>query len=270
MTEMVSPTASTHFSVAIARRPGPDFAQGQTTYSGPPATAQSYDTLLAQHSAYLDTLRGFGLEVIVLDALPGFPDAYFVEDTAVVTPHVAVITRPGAPSRQGEEATIATALANVLGRDRPIAHIAAPGTVDGGDVMMVSNHFFIGLSDRTNLAGAEQLGQILAAHGHTWQTVPVAAGLHLKSSVNWVGGNTLLLSADFADLPAFASYDRLVSPKDEEYACNTLWVNDRLIMPSGFPTIAAKLASLGHAIATLDMSEVQRMDGGLSCLSLRF
>ncbi|HEY9646801.1 MAG TPA: arginine deiminase family protein [Chroococcidiopsis sp.] len=263
---MVSTTAPNYFSVAIARLPGPDFAQGQTTYAGTPATAQSYDTLLAQHRAYLDTLRGFGLEVIVLDALPGFPDAYFVEDTAVVTPHVAVITRPGAPSRQGEEATIA----DVLAQYRPIAHITAPGTVDGGDVMMVGNHFFIGLSDRTNASGAEQLGQILAAHGHTWETVPVAAGLHLKSSVNWVGGNTLLLSADFADLPAFAGYDRVVSPKEEDYACNTLWVNDRLIVPSGFPTIAAKLASLGHAIATLDMSEVQRMDGGLSCLSLRF
>lgn len=253
----------TQFSRAIARKPAENYAQGLTTVQ---ATTYSYDALLKQHQTYVETLRSLGLEVSVLDPLPGFPDAYFVEDTAIVAPEVAIITKPGAISRQGEEASIADALAVY----RPLAYIQSPGMLDGGDVLMVDRHFFIGMSQRTNLDGATQLGQILEQYGYTWTTVPVPSGLHLKSSVNYVGQQTLLLTEELAERPEFKNFSTIIVSKLEEYACNTLYVNDSLIMPAGFPATRQQLETLNSPIIELDMSEVCKMDGGLTCLSLRF
>lgn len=251
------------FTRALARKPGPDFAQGLTTSElGRPDLTR----MLAQHAAYVAALRELGLEVEVLDALEGHPDAYFVEDVAVVTPSVAVITRPGAPARRGEEESMVP----VLARHRPVVRIQAPGTVDGGDVLMVGTHFFVGISQRTNLEGARALGAELERRGCTWAPVEVAAGLHLKSSVNWAGGDTLLLSEAFRDRPEFAAYRRLVVDPEEEYAGNTLWVNGTLLVPEGFPRTVAQLEGLGLPIRLLDTSEARKMDGGLTCMSLRF
>jgi len=251
------------FTHAITRFPGENFADGLTTANlGRP----SYPLILKQHHAYRQALLSLGLDVIVLPAEPAHPDAYFVEDPAIITPKIAVITRPGAPSRQGEETT----LEPFLEYYRPIVHIVPPGTVDGGDVLMIGEHFFIGLSERTNAEGASQLAAILSGAGHTSETVPVAAGLHLKSGVNYLGKNTLLVTKDLADYPAFASYEIIILDAGEESAANTLWVNDTLLMPKGFPKTHAKLAQLGMRIIELDVSEVQKMDGGLTCMSLRF
>ncbi len=251
------------FTHAVTRKPEPNFGQGITTSNlGPP----DYDLMLRQHAAYVRALQAAGLAVDELAALSGYPDAHFVEDVAVATPDVAVITRPGAPARQGEEETLAPALAQY----RPIARIEAPGTLDGGDVLMVGTHFFIGLSERTNRAGAEQLGRILEKYGNTWTAVPVAAGLHFKSSVNYVGRNTLLVTADFADRAELAGYEKIVVDPEESYAANTLWVNGRLIMPQGYPQTKQKLAAWGADIIELDVSEACKMDGGLTCMSLRF
>ncbi len=251
------------FRNAIARKPGPDFADGLTTSDlGRPDFAR----MVAQHTAYLDVLRELGLEVEVLDALPGHPDAYFVEDVAVVTPDVAVITRPGAEARRGEEESMIP----VLARHRPTVRIEAPGTLDGGDVLMVGRHFFIGISERTNLAGARGLGEALARHGCTWAPVEVGAGLHLKSSVNALGEDTLLLSGAFMDRPEFAGYRRIQVTDAETYAGNTLWINGHLLMPSGYPDTLAKVERLGLPIHLLDTSEARKMDGGLTCMSLRF
>ena len=251
------------FTRAIARKPGPDFGDGLTTSA---LGAPSLPRMLIQHGAYVDLLRTLGLAVDVLEPLLGHPDAYFVEDVAVVTPDVAVITRPGAPERRGEEESMVA----VLALHRPVARIEAPGTVDGGDVLMVGRHFFIGVSERTNPEGARALGAILERHGCTWTPVPVGAGLHLKSSVNWAGGGTLLLSEAFRDRPEFAGYRKLVVHPDEEYAGNTLWVNGHLLTPSGSPRTLAQLEGLGLPIHLLDTSEARKMDGGLTCLSLRF
>lgn len=251
------------FTHAITRKPGENFARGLTPFKH---ETPSYELIVKQHGAYVETLRSFGLEVIVLEALQDYPDAHFVEDTAVVTPDVAVIANPGAASRKGEEDTIA----QVLARYHKIVRIQAPGTLDGGDVLMVGPHFFIGLSERTNKEGAEQLGRILEACGNTWTTVPVVAGLHFKSSVNYVGKNTLLVTEDFADFDALRSYNKIIVDRDEAYACNTLLINDRLITPRGFPTTRKKLGRLGLEIVELDMSEARKMDGGLTCLSIRF
>ncbi len=251
------------FSTAITRKPGENFAEGITTAnSGIP----SYPVVLAQHSAYVETLKKIGLQVIELDPLPEYPDAYFVEDVAVVTPDVAVISNPGAAARNGEQRYIESILAEY----REIATIKPPGTLDGGDVLMVGKHFFIGLSERTNPLGAAQLGAILEHFGNTWVSVPVGAGLHLKSSVSWVGGNTLLLSEAYASQPEFEAYEHIVIDPNEEYACNTLWINHNLLTPKGFPKTLEQLKNLSLPIIELETSEVEKMDGGLTCMSLRF
>jgi dimethylargininase len=232
------------FTIAITRMPGRNFTQGITSSDlGPP----DYTRMLDQHAAYVDTLQDLGLEVIVLEALGSFPDAYFVEDTAIVIPEAAIITNPGAPSRKGEEDVIEP----VLAQFRKIKRIYPPATVEGGDVLMVRNHFFVGISQRTNQEGAAQLGQILQAYGNTWTAVPLPTGLHLKSSVNYVGMNTLLVTEEFARLPVFEGYQKIVLEKGKEYAANTLLVNDHLITPTGFPSTRKKLMTLGIPIIEL-------------------
>jgi dimethylargininase len=220
----------------------------------------------SQHRAYVQTLESLGLEVLVLDPLPGYPDAYFVEDVAVILPQIAVITRPGAAARQGEQIAIEAQIA----RRRRLARIESPGTLDGGDVLTTGEHFFIGLSERTNRAGAGQLGRILEMQGYTWTLIRVGAGLHLKSSVTYVGDNTLLVSQAFAQHEAFREFDKIVLEEAEEAACNSLWINDHLVIPTGFPGARRKLEPHGLPVIELDISEARKMDGGLTCMSLRF
>jgi len=253
----------TEFKRAIVRTPGPDAAAGLTTAGlGRPDLL----LLMAQHSAYVETLRRLGLEVEVLPAIPGFPDSYFVEDTAVVTPEVSVIARPGAPSRRGETAAIEPALA----KHRPLARIEAPGTLDGGDVLFAGGRFFIGLSERTNEAGARQLGRILETHGYPWTAVPVGGGLHLKSFVNTLGGMDLAVAAGFESGEIFREFNRIILDPRDGYAANTLWINGTLLLPKGFSRVREKYAKSGLPIVEVDMSEMRKMDGGLTCLSLRF
>ena len=248
---------------AITRKPGKNFAEGLTTAKlGQP----DYQLILKQHAAYVEALKVIGLDVIELEPQPDYPDAHFVEDTAVVTPEMAVITNPGASSRQGEEKSIA----EVLAQYRRLENIQAPGTLDGGDVLMIDNHFFIGISERTNPQGTEQLGKILAKYAKTWSMIQVGAGLHFKSSVNYVGKNTLIVTADFANHRALKAYDKIIVSAEEQYAANVLWINDYLLAPRGFSDTTTKLKALDLEIIELDVSEMQKMDGGLTCLSLRF
>lgn len=250
------------FTRALCRRPCPNLGKGQTTSSeGEP----DYSLALDQHQKYENLLKELGLEVSVLDEEQGFPDSHFVEDTAVITPQVAIITRPGHPDRRGEEKTIEPHLQS----HRPVERISQPGTLDGGDVLMLGNHFFIGLSDRTNTAGAEQLGNILARHGHTWQTVSVGDGLHLKSGVNELG-EYLLVTENFSQFSEFKKHPLIVVPDDEEYAANTLRINHHLITPAGYPKTRKLLEKTAMPIHELPLSEMRKMDGGLTCLSLRF
>ena len=251
------------FTHAIARRPGPNFSRGITTAVN--ASLPDFETLASQHAKYIATLKSVGLSVILLDALPDHPDAYFVEDTAVVKADVAIITNPGADARKGEEDTIAPVLAQYRKTDR----IRPPGTVDGGDVLQVDRHFFVGISERTNHEGAGQLGHILANYGYTYTTVPVGEGLHFKSSVNYVGKNTLLITEDFIGNEQIQGYDTIVVSRDESYAANTLFINDHLLVPRGYPDTLEKLEALGFDIIELDTSEVRKMDGGLTCMSIR-
>ena len=251
------------FEYAITRQPAETFDRGMTTANlGSP----SYERVFKQHRSYVHALKSLGLSVVELDPLPDFPDAHFVEDTAVVTPEMAIITNPGAKSRQGEEKSIA----GVLEQYRRIEHIQAPGTLDGGDVLMIGNHFLIGISERTNQIGADQLGHILSAHGKTHTPIVVGAGLHLKSSINYVGQNSVLVTPDFAQHKALQAYDKIIVDPEESYAANTLLINDHLLVPKGFHETRTKLKTLELPIIELDVSEMRKMDGGLTCLSIRF
>jgi len=251
------------FNHAITRKPGKDFAQGITTSDlGVP----DYELIIQQHNAYVETLQNLGLEVIVLEPLPDYPDAYFVEDTAVVTTDVAIITNPGAETRKSEVNSIEP----ILAKYRKTARIEASGTVDGGDVLMADRHFFIGLSQRTNKEGARQLGQILSSYGHSYTCIKVSAGLHLKSSINYIGKNSLIITEDYASKPEFKSYEKIVPDKSEEYVANSLLINENLMLPKGFPLIKKVLIDRGFSIIELNVSEIRKMDGGLTCLSLRF
>lgn len=241
--------------------PGANVGEGLTTVDlGRP----DLPTMLAQHAACVRALEAVGAAVTVLDADPRFPDGCFVEDTAVVAGELAVITRPGAPSRRGEEAAIAPLLA----RDYEIARIEAPGTVDGGDIIIAGDRALIGRSARTNADGARQLAALLGRHGIRAELVAVSGGLHLKSDVSRIG-DRLLLTRACASRPEFADFSRLTVPDGEEYAANCVDTGERLLVADGFPRTRELLERAGFAVTALAVSEFRKMDGGLSCLSIR-
>ena len=199
-----------------------------------------------------------------------FPDSTFVEDTAILTARGAILTRPGAASREGEVDAIRPTILNFF----PFAlAIEAPGTVDGGDICEAEDHFFIGLSHRTNEEGARQLAAHLASFGYTSSLIdirPMTTILHLKSGISYIGDNNLVVMEEMAGNPQFRGYDLVRVSAEESYVANCLRVNDRLLVAAGFPKLTAELRECGFNPLVLDMSEFQKMDGGLSCLSLRF
>jgi dimethylargininase len=256
-----------HFTRAIVRPPGSTFAAGITSSGlGPPDLGLA----LEQHEAYCRTLERLGLSLVRLPADPRFPDSTFVEDAAIVTSRGAILTRPGAPSRAGE----VTAIGAELDRWFPeLERISPPGTVDGGDVCEAGEHFFIRVSDRTNAEGAVQLAAWLAAHGFGSSTIDlreVPGLLHLKTGLAWLGGRRLLAVGGVARHEALEGWDVVRVPDGEEYAANCIRVNDVVLVAQGFPKTAALLRGLGHDVAAIDMSEYRKMDGGLSCLSVRW
>ena len=255
------------FTEAIVRVPGRNFAEGLTTVQlGVPR----FELLLRQHAEYCAALRVCGLNVTTLEADLDYPDSTFVEDTAVVTSRGAVLTRPGAWSREGEVA----AMRPILQRFLPsLTEIETPGTLDGGDICEAREHFFLGVSLRTNEEGARQLAAYLAGFGFTSEVVDVRgieSILHLKSGVSYIGDNTLVVIEEMAGLAMFAGYERIRVAREESYAANCVRVNDRVLVATGYPRLVGELRERGFDPLALDMSEFQKMDGGLSCLSLRF
>jgi dimethylargininase len=251
------------YKKAITRKPCHNFIKGLTTSNfGKP----DYFLMLKQHNAYVETLQSLGLDVINLEPLNDYPDAHFIEDTAVIVPEVGVITQPGATSRRGEEITIEKELAKY----KKIEKIKLPGTLDGGDVLVVDKKVFIGISARTNSEGANQLVSILDKFGYSSEMIAVSKGLHLKSDVNFIGNNTILITKKYNNITAFKNYIKIVVEKDEAYAANSLFINNKLIIPKGFPKTKTNLCAAGFDLVELEMSESQKMDGGLTCLSLRF
>jgi dimethylargininase len=256
-----------NFRRAIVRVPAANFADGLTTVDlGTPDVAKA----LEEHEAYCRALADCGLALTRLPADPRHPDSTFVEDAAVLTPRGAILTRPGAVSREGEVAGIAEALAAFF---PALRRIEAPGTLDGGDVCEAGNHWFIGISQRTNAEGARQLARFLAEDDLTSSLVDirgVSGILHLKSGIAWLSGRRLVVIDSLAGDPAFAGWDLVRVDPAEDYAANCIAVNDAVFFAKGFPRLERRLGELGYRPLVLDMSEFQKMDGGLSCLSLRF
>jgi dimethylargininase len=256
------------FTQAIVRLPGENFTQGLTMSgcASGPDTAKA----LEQHAAYRCALAACGLEVAAMSADEAYPDGTFVEDTFVIAERVAIATRPGAKTRMGEVDAVAKAVRGFRPR---LEHIEPPGTVDGGDICQVDDHFLIGVSARTNEAGAAQLAAILARHEYTSATIDIrkhAWLLHLKSGIAYLGERRFLVAPGFPRTDELAHCDVLEVASNELYAANAVRVNDEVLIASGFPMLADALDKLRYRIRCLDMSEFAKMDGGLSCLSLRF
>jgi dimethylargininase len=219
-----------------------------------------------QHRSYLAALEDCGVEVIVLDPDDRYPDSVFVEDTAVVTDRCAIIMNLGAPERRGEVGEVEKVLRDLYG---DVERIMAPGTVDGGDVLQVGDHFYIGLSARTNREGAEQLSVILRGHGFGVALVELRHFLHLKTGVAYLGGDDIVVTGELVGRDEFRGFDRIVVPAEEEYGANCIRVNDRVLVAEDYETVGRGIAERGYEVAALKMSEFRKLDGGLSCLSLR-
>jgi dimethylargininase len=239
------------FRHAIVRALGDNFAEGLSNAGlGKPNVPMA----LLQYEAYCRALEGCGLEPIRLPADLQHPDSTFVEDTAVLTSRSAILARPGAASRQGEVANIR-------------------GMIERFYSSIHGSHFFIGISRRTNEDGARQLSHWLAADGFTSCMVDirgVGSILHLKSGIAYLDNHNLVVMEELADREEFSAYKLIRVAPEESYACNCVLVNDRVLMPAGFPLLQQDLARRGYQPLPLEMSEFRKMDGGLSCLSLRF
>lgn len=255
------------FTHAIARLPARSFSQGLTSSNeGEP----SFEKALDQHAAYCEALRSCGLTAEVLGPSLEYPDSTFVEDTAILAERVTIITRPGAASRLGEIELIRKTVQSYRAE---VMQITAPGSVDGGDVCQADEHFFIGLSARTNVEGARQLSAILRAHGYSSSTVDIRGQsrlLHLKSGIAYLGNSRLVIAPELSAVPEFQAFELIEVPSAELYAANCVHINDHVLIAAGYPQTAKAVDSRGLASLILDVSEFRKMDGGLSCLSLRF
>ena len=220
----------------------------------------------AQHRDYRHALEALGCRVLVLPAEPALPDSVFVEDVAIVLDEVAIVTRPGAPSRRGEVAGIAVELR----RHRPVLAIEAPGTIDGGDVLRLGRTFYVGQSARSNADGIAQLGQLLAGFGYTVQSVPTRGCLHLKSAVTQLDDDTLLLQPAWVERERFADFRAIEVDPAEPHAANVLRIGDALLMPANFPRTRQRLIDAGYNVTAVDVGELQKAEGAVTCCSLVF
>jgi dimethylargininase len=252
------------FTNAIVRRPAPSLRNGLTSSDlGKP----DYIKALGQHIKYTETLKQLGLNVEVLPENDFYPDSTFIEDVALCTSSFAVITSPGAVSRRGETYNMRQVLSEYFSI---IEEISLPGTLESGDIMMAGDHFYIGISQRTNNEGADQMIRILENHGMTGSKVYLGKMLHLKSGTSYLENNTMLISGEFIGKKEFEKYNRIVVSEEESYAANSLWINGKVLVPAGFPGTREKIEEAGYETITIDVSEFRKVDGGLSCLSLRW
>ena len=221
---------------------------------------------IAQHKAYQDCLAELGVRIVSLPAEPELPDAVFVEDPGVVVDEVAVISIVGAPSRRPETRS----LANALSSYRPITFLREPATLDGGDVLRVGRRVFAGLSQRTNREAFSQLRDLLQAFDYDVQPVDVKGCLHLKSACSYVGNDTILINRALIDAEQFRGFELLDVPDEEPGAANALLIEDVVIIAASFPKTRALLEQRGVRVRTIDLSELQKAEAGVTCCSLIF
>jgi len=220
----------------------------------------------AQHAAYEKLLGSLGVSVVRADSAPELPDAVFIEDTAIVLDEIAVLTRPGAVSRREETASVAAVLASY----RALRAMAAPATLDGGDVLRCGRTLYVGRSGRTNDAGIAQLGGLAAPFGY--EVVPVAFSgcLHLKSAVTALADDLLLVNPEWVSPDAFPGQQALCVDEGEPYAANALRAGDAVVFPAQFPRTRARLVERGLRVAEVECDELAKAEGAVTCCCLLF
>jgi len=253
-----------HFTNALVRTPGQSVVNGLSTQSGPRPT---FEAVNAEYAQYVKALEACGLTVDVLPPLEGYPDSIFVEDPALVFAGVAILLRPGAPSRQGEVKEIAGALRQRFGRLMAIEE----GYADGGDMLLTPAGMFIGLSSRTDQKGAAELANLLQQIGINSRIVNTPSGtLHLKSDCSLIADDQVLCTRSLADSTIFAGYRKLVVPETERAAANALRLNDTILVGDRFPQTIELLRQNGYVVNPVPTASIGRLDAGLSCMSLRW
>ena len=218
----------------------------------------------AQHRDYVSTLQALGCTLEWLPALPEHPDSVFVEDTAVVLDDLAVVTRPGASSRRGETPSVAAALE----RRRPLAHIIEPGSLDGGDVLHVGRTLYVGTSARSNPQGIAQLERLLQPHGQRVQATALQGCLHLKSAVTFIPPHTLLVNPAWVDPAVFGELRVVTVEEQEPYGANTLTIGETTLISASYPRTRERLEAAGVRTQALEVSELHKAEGALTCMSL--
>lgn len=250
--------------IAITREVSPSLGDCELSYQ----TRQPIDVAkaIAQHKSYQDCLAELGLQIVSLPAETELPDAVFVEDAAIVLDEIAIVTRMGAESRRPESASVAVALAPY----RPLQFIQPPGTLDGGDVMRVGHKLFVGASRRTNREGIEQLRVALVPYGYAVQAVEMKGCLHLKSACSPVGDDVLLVNKSWVNAEQLGAFELLDVPEDEPHAANALWLEGVVMIPASFPQTRTLLEGRGLSVRTVEVSELQKAEAGVTCCSLIF
>ena len=250
--------------VALTRDVSPAIAQCELTHLS--RVAIDLDKARAQHEDYERALSTLGCAVHRLASGPGMPDSVFIEDTAIVLDELAIVTRLGAESRRVECAAVESALSPY----RTIARIDPPGALDGGDVLVAGRSIFIGLSNRTNHVAVEQVRTLTAPFRYSVQPVSVTGCLHLKSAVTAAGENTLLMNRAWAPADVFRTFDIVDAHPSEPYAANIVRVGDGLLYPAAFPRTRDRLEGRGFRVTTIDVSELAKAEGAVTCCSLIF
>lgn len=250
--------------LAITRAVSPGIVRCELTHI--PRAPIDCGIARAQHDAYERALEAAGCRVLSLPEEPDLPDSVFVEDVAVVLDEVAVLTRPGTVSRRPEVDSVA----DVLTPHRSIARIKGPGTLEGGDVLAVARTLYVGLSGRTNRAGIDQLSALVADHRYTVRPLEVTGCLHLKSAVTRVGPDTLLVNPAWVNRAALRPHRLIDVDGAEPFAANALGIGGHVIYPSSFPRTAERLARHGITVIAVDISELQKAEGAVTCCSLVF
>jgi len=250
--------------IAITRDVSPAFASCELTHLQ--RVAIDVDRAMAQHAEYERALETLGCSVFRIAAGPEMPDSVFIEDAAVVLDEIAIITRPGAASRRLETVGVA----DVLSAFRPLMRIDPPGTMDGGDVMVIGRSIFVGCSGRTTLPAIEQMRAIVAPFGYSLQPASVRGCLHLKSAVTALDDDTLLINPDWARVDEFAGFDLIAVDAREPLGANIVRANGRLVYSESFPRTRDALVARGYAVTAVDVSEIAKAEGAVTCCSLLF
>ncbi|ALH81874.1 dimethylarginine dimethylaminohydrolase family protein [Sphingopyxis macrogoltabida] len=258
-------TSAYAFTRALCRAPARSAVKGIRADGGPDP---DFYGLLAEHEAYVATLRDLGLAVDVLDPLDDFPDALFTEDVALTFPEGAILLRPGAPSRAGEVGHIRAPLA---ARHKRLLAMSGPGFADGGDILRLVDRVIIGLSARTDRAGAEELAGLLAELGYRAVIAETPPGvLHFKTGCGLIDERTILAVPALAACPEFDGLEVILTPPGEEPAANILRVRDTVLVGDRWSATHALLAARGLEVRPLPTDQIAHIDAGLSCMSLRW